>query len=170
MPSCVSGGRSVHDRRHCQSIQELSAHDGIGAIADRCAKALDRRLQAVGVVMRDRIASEDVARLTVPDVDRAQWRNACRNLVLQNALRKRSAGVPTYSVPEAAALMSVSQEHLYRLIRAGAFPALRMRLGQKGRYVVPARAVEALLDAATDANTLIDVEASTSTSFFGGTP
>jgi hypothetical protein len=62
--------------------------------------------------------------------------------------------------------MSVSQEHLYRLIRAGAFPALRMRLGQKGRYVVPARAVEALLDAATDANTLIDVEASTSTSFF----
>ena len=79
----------------------------------------------------DRIASEDVPRLALPVADRAQWRNACRNLILQNALRKRSAGVPTYSVPEAAALMSVSQEHLYRLIRAGAFPALRMRLGQR---------------------------------------
>ena len=121
-------------------------------------------------MMHDRIASEDVPRLALPDADRAQWRNACRNLILQNALHKRSAGVPTYSVPEAAALMSVSQEHLYRLIRAGAFPALRMRLGQKGRYVVPARAVEALLDAATDANTLIDVEASTSKSFLSGAP
>ena len=121
-------------------------------------------------MIHDRIASEDVPRPALPDADRAQWRNACRNVILQNALRKRSAGVPTYSVPEAAALMSVSQEHLYRLIRAGAFPALRMRLGQKGRYVVPAGAVEALLDAATDANTLIDVEASTSTSFFSGAP
>jgi excisionase family DNA binding protein len=116
--------------------------------------------------MPDRITSEDAAHLTVPDVNRVQWRKACRNLVLQSALRKRSAGVPTYSVPEAAALMSVSQEHLYRLIRAGAFPAVRMRLGEKGRYVVPARAVEALLDAATDANALIDVEASTT--FLGG--
>src|SRR6476661_655879 len=121
-------------------------------------------------MMDERTASEDVARLAVPDVDHAKWRNACRNLILQNALRKRSAGVPTYTVPEAAALLSVSQEHLYRLIRAGAFPALRMRLGQKGRYVVPARAVEALLDAATDANTVIDVEVSTSTSFFSGAP
>jgi excisionase family DNA binding protein len=119
-------------------------------------------------MMHDRIASEDVARLAVPDVDRVRWRNACRDLTLQNALRKRSAGVPTYSVPEAAALMSVSQEHLYRLIRAGAFPAVRMRAGREhGRYVVPAKAVEALLDAATDANSLIDVEA-TSTSVLGG--
>jgi hypothetical protein len=65
--------------------------------------------------------------------------------------------------------MSVSQEHLYRLIRAGAFPALRMRARtEHGRYVVPARAVEALLDAATEANSLIDIEASTTTTFLGG--
>jgi excisionase family DNA binding protein len=67
---------------------------------------------------------------------------------LANGLRKRAAGVPTYSVPEAAALLSVSREHLYRLIRAGVFPAMRMGLGAgHGRYVVPARAVEAIIDA-----------------------
>jgi excisionase family DNA binding protein len=69
---------------------------------------------------------------------------------LHRGLRKRAAGVPTYSVPEAAALLSVSREHLYRLIRAGMFPAARIGLGPRpGRYVVPARAVEVLLDAAT---------------------
>lgn len=67
-------------------------------------------------------------------------------------LRKRAAGVPTYSVPEAAALLSVSREHLYRLIQAGMFPAMRMGLESgHGRYVVPARALEALLDAAASA-------------------
>jgi excisionase family DNA binding protein len=119
--------------------------------------------------MRDQITSEDEAYLAMPTIDSAQWRNACRKRTLQNALRKRSEGVPTYSVPEAAALMSVSQEHLYRLIRAGTFPALRMRARTvNGRYVIPARAVEALLDAATDANSLIDVEASTATTRLGG--
>ena len=98
-----------------------------------------------------------------PDADRVRWRRACRDLTLRNALRKRADGVPTYSVPEAAALLSVSQEHLYRLIRADAFPAVRMRLGQQGRYVVPARAVEALLDAATGSGCLIDVDSGTST-------
>jgi excisionase family DNA binding protein len=73
-------------------------------------------------------------------------------------LRKRAAGVPTYSVPEAAALLSVSQEHLYRLVRADAFPAVRMRLGgDQGRYVVPAKAVEKVLDAATDGGGCIDI-------------
>ena len=80
---------------------------------------------------------------------------------MRNALRKRTEGVPTYTVPEAAALMSVSQEHLYRLIRGGAFPAVRMRAGaEHGRYVVPARAVEALLAEATQANGIIDLDAS----------
>jgi excisionase family DNA binding protein len=101
-----------------------------------------------------------------PEIDRVRWRRACRDTTLRNALRKRSDGVPTYSVPEAAALLSVSQEHLYRLIRADAFPAVRMRLGQQGRYVVPARAVEALLDAATGSGCLVDVE-STTAAFLG---
>ena len=114
--------------------------------------------------MPDQATAPDTAQLPVLDVDRLRWRRACRDLTLRNALRKRSDGVPTYSVPEAAALLSVSQEHLYRLIRADAFPAVRMRLGrEQGRYVVPARAVEALLDAATNAGGLIDVETVTST-------
>jgi excisionase family DNA binding protein len=70
-----------------------------------------------------------------------------REAALRSGLHKRAAGVPTYSVPEAAALLSVSREHLYRLIRMGAFPALRMGCVQHGRYVVSARTVEALLEA-----------------------
>lgn len=69
--------------------------------------------------------------------------------VLRNALQKRALGVPTYTVPEAAALLSRSREHLYRLIRAGAFPAVGMTRGRRGDYVIPAKAVEAMLDAAT---------------------
>ena len=77
----------------------------------------------------------------------SQWRGELRVQALTNALRKRAAGVPTYSVPEAAALLSISQEYLYRLIQAGGFPALRMRLsGTQGRYVVPSKTVERLLD------------------------
>lgn len=89
--------------------------------------------------------------------DRAHSRTRGRDLALGNALRKRAAGVPTYSVPEAAALLSISQEHLYRLVRADAFPAVRMRLGRdQGRYVIPAQAVEMLLGAATSAGSCVD--------------
>lgn len=88
----------------------------------------------------------------------AEWRGHLRDLALRNALQKRITGVPTYSVPEAAALLSISQEHLYRLIQAGGFPAVRMRLsGHQGRYVVPARAVEQLLDDATASGGCVDV-------------
>lgn len=74
-------------------------------------------------------------------------REAVRTSALDSAIRKRTEGVPTYTVPEAAALLSISQEYLYRLIQADAFPAVRMRLsGRHGRYVVPAKAVEQLLD------------------------
>jgi excisionase family DNA binding protein len=69
----------------------------------------------------------------------------------------RAAGVPTYSVPEAAVLLSISQEYLYRLIQAGGFPAVRMRIGgRQGRYVIPAKAVEQLLDQATDASACVE--------------
>jgi excisionase family DNA binding protein len=89
---------------------------------------------------------------------RAQCRELLRNVALQNAMRKRAAGVPTYTVPEAAALLSLSQEYVYRLIHADAFPALRMRRGRgQGRYVVPAQAVEQLLDFAAGAGNCVDV-------------
>ncbi len=81
-----------------------------------------------------------------------QARRASRERTLRSALLKRAAGVPTYSVPEAAALLSISHEHLYRLIHANAFPAVPMNDGRaRGRYVVPARAVEQILNAATEA-------------------
>ncbi|MFD8492044.1 helix-turn-helix domain-containing protein [Amycolatopsis sp. NPDC059657] len=73
-------------------------------------------------------------------------------------MRKRTNGVPTYTVPEAAALLSVSQEYVYRLIQADSFPALHLRRGGgQGRYVVPAKAVEQLLDFAVGAGNCIDV-------------
>lgn len=91
-------------------------------------------------------------------VGRAQCRELLRDVALQNAMRKRAAGVPTYTVPEAAALLSLSQEYVYRLIHADAFPALRLRRGGgQGRYVVPAKAVEKLLDVASGAGNCVDV-------------
>lgn len=81
-----------------------------------------------------------------------------REVALRNALRKRASGVPTYTIPEAASLCSVSPEHLYRLVRAGAFPAVRMRRGsEQGRYVIPAKAVERLLDAATESSEPVEI-------------
>jgi excisionase family DNA binding protein len=72
-------------------------------------------------------------------------------------MRKRAAGVPSYSVPEAAALLSISQEYLYRLIQSDAFPAVRMRCGDgQGRYVIPAKAIEQLLDAAATAGASVE--------------
>lgn len=89
---------------------------------------------------------------------RAQTRELLRDVALQAAMRKRAAGVPTYTVPEAAALLSLSQEYVYRLIHADAFPALQLRRGAgKGRYVVPAKAVEQLLDVAASAGNCVNV-------------
>lgn len=87
---------------------------------------------------------------------RPQHRRTLRDLALQKALRKRADGVPSYSVPEAAALLSISQEYLYRLIQADLFPALGFGGGQ-GRYVVPAKAVETILDQAAAAGNCVDV-------------
>lgn len=84
-------------------------------------------------------------------------RELLRNAALRNAMQKRGAGVPTYSVPEAAALLSISQEYLYRLIQADGFPAVRMRIGgRQGRYVVPAKAVDQLLNHAIDTAHCVD--------------
>jgi excisionase family DNA binding protein len=92
-----------------------------------------------------------------PSIKPAQWRESLRTQALESAMRKRAAGVPTYSVPEAAALLSISQEYLYRLIQADGFPAVRMRAGRgQGRYVVPAKAVERLLDAAVDSASCVE--------------
>jgi excisionase family DNA binding protein len=99
-------------------------------------------------------AGEGVDRATT-----ASGREFFRGVALRNAMQKRASGVPTYSVPEAAALLSISQEYLYRLIQSGGFPAVRMRIGgRQGRYVVLAKAVDQLLNHATEAAACIDVE------------
>lgn len=102
--------------------------------------------------MQDRSATPEDHPSVEKDGAGAAWRRSeRRERTLQSALRKRAAGVPTYTVPEAAALLSVSHEHLYRLIKADAFPALDMRRRRdQGRYVVPARAVEEMLKVATE--------------------
>jgi excisionase family DNA binding protein len=80
---------------------------------------------------------------------RGAWRDRRHDHALAAALRKRAAGVPTLTVAEAAALLSISPEHLYRLIRTGTFPAVRMGSEKTGRFVVPAKAIDQLLDEAT---------------------
>lgn len=94
---------------------------------------------------------------TPPVGERPQHREVLRNLALKNALRKRAEEVPSYKVPEAAALLSISQEYLYRLIQADGFPAIRMGQGGKPRYVVPAKAVELILEHAASAGNCVDI-------------
>ena len=84
-------------------------------------------------------------------------RGVLRLRALESAMAKRAAGVPSYSVPEAAVLMSISQEYLYRLIQSDEFPAVHMRAGTgQGRYVVPALAVDQLLKSAVDTGRRIE--------------
>lgn len=49
-----------------------------------------------------------------------------------------------YSVAEAARIFGTSEMTLYRAIRDGQFPAVRIR----GRYIVPAKAIDSMVDAA----------------------
>jgi excisionase family DNA binding protein len=95
------------------------------------------------------------ARPLPPEVkDRTRLRHVSRARALQSALRKRADGVPSYTVPEAAALCSMSPEQIYRLVRADEFPSIRVG---KARYSIPASAIEQLLGAATAAGACVDV-------------
>jgi excisionase family DNA binding protein len=62
-------------------------------------------------------------------------------------------GPAFYTVREAARLLRVGQATLYRAIREGAFPAVRVR----SRYVVPAIALHKLINQATESGTCIDL-------------
>ena len=86
-------------------------------------------------------------------------RKSLRSTAQRTALQKRQDGMPTYSVPEAAALLSISPEYLYRLIQADAFPAVRLSIGgRQGRYIVPAVVVEQLLNDAAVDSSCVDIE------------
>jgi excisionase family DNA binding protein len=56
------------------------------------------------------------------------------------------------SVASAAQVFDVSEMTLYRAIRNGQFPAVRIM----GRLVVPLKAIEAIEDAASERHTLVD--------------
>ena len=63
-----------------------------------------------------------------------------------------------YSVSQAARMFGTAPVTLYRAIRAGEFPAVRIR----GRLIVPAKAIEAMAEAATNERTLVGPRASVS--------
>ena len=56
------------------------------------------------------------------------------------------------SVASAAQVFDVSEMTLYRAIRSGQFPAVRIM----GRLVVPLKAIEAIEDAASERHALVD--------------
>jgi excisionase family DNA binding protein len=71
-------------------------------------------------------------------------------------VQRQQARSPRFlSVAEVACIFGVSDLTVYREIRCGRFPAIRFR----GRYVVPARAVEAMEDAAVKSGALVDPSA-----------
>jgi excisionase family DNA binding protein len=61
--------------------------------------------------------------------------------------------VKFYSVTEAAGLIGLSSVSLYRAIRADRFPAVRIC----GRLFVPAKAIDAIVEAAVASGRVVDV-------------
>lgn len=57
-----------------------------------------------------------------------------------------------YQVAEAARMFRMSSMTLYRAISAGEFPAVRIR----GRLIIPAQVVDAMVKAAMQENTVVD--------------
>ncbi len=57
-----------------------------------------------------------------------------------------------YSVEQVAGLFGVSAMTLYRAIGNHEFPAIRIR----GRLIVPAKAIDAMVEAALERNTAVD--------------
>lgn len=61
-------------------------------------------------------------------------------------------GLRFFSVAQVARMLGMSSMTLYRAISEGAFPAVRIR----GRLIVPARAIEAMSEAAVTEQTVVD--------------
>lgn len=57
-----------------------------------------------------------------------------------------------YTVPQAARLIGTAPVTLYRAIRDGEFPALRIR----GRLIIPAKAIDAMVEAAVMEQGVVD--------------
>jgi excisionase family DNA binding protein len=74
---------------------------------------------------------------------------------MQVATNPPSAQRRFYTVTEAAQMFRMSEMTLYRAIRDGQFPAVRIR----GRLIIPARAIDAMTDEATQRGALVDARA-----------
>ncbi len=74
-------------------------------------------------------------------------------LIARRGASTSSAEAPRfYSVAEVARMFGMSSMTLYRAIAAGEFPAVRIR----GRLIVPAKAIEELVEASFEHNGLVD--------------
>jgi excisionase family DNA binding protein len=68
------------------------------------------------------------------------------------ALRAQTGSPRFYEVAAVAALLGLSKWTLYRVIRAGQFPAIRVG----ARYVVPAQAIDQMEQQALQSGSLVD--------------
>ncbi len=64
----------------------------------------------------------------------------------------RKPGLAFYTVEEVAAALRVDPVTIYRAIRAGGFPAVKVRK----RYVVPVRAIELLVEDVVSTGACVD--------------
>lgn len=72
---------------------------------------------------------------------------------LRAAIRELPTEAPRfYSVAEVALMLRMSTMTVYRAIAAGEFPAVKVR----NRLIVPARAIEAMAEAAVADQTVVD--------------
>jgi excisionase family DNA binding protein len=69
---------------------------------------------------------------------------------------RATEGAPRFhSVAGAAKILGTSEVTLYRAIHAGQFPALKIR----GRYVIPARVLDEMEEAALSSGAMVDAAA-----------
>jgi hypothetical protein len=85
---------------------------------------------------------------SIPEPDTHHGRTALDDAISDAA----HVGPRFLSVESVARIFDVSKVTVYREIRCGRFPAVRLR----GRYVVPAKVVAAMEDAAMESSALVD--------------
>jgi excisionase family DNA binding protein len=90
----------------------------------------------------ERLRAETAALAEDPD-DRAEAQAVLRDMRGESRAGTEPAR-KFYSVPEVAAILGVSRSTVYRAVRAGEFPAVRIR----GRYIIPAKALDQMEDEA----------------------
>jgi predicted DNA-binding transcriptional regulator AlpA len=70
-----------------------------------------------------------------------------------NGMTRSTTTTPRFrSVPDTAEILGMSEVTLYRAIREGQFPAIKVR----GRYVVPSRVLDDMESAALAAGAVVD--------------